>query len=50
MLFQEVGFDIVSIWNLIPWLVKAAIFLLAVGIVYVLTRVLSSASRRASRP
>jgi len=36
MLLQEVGFDIASIWNLIGWLVKAAIVLTAVVIVYLL--------------
>jgi hypothetical protein len=51
MLIQEVGFDIVSVWGQTGWLFKAVLVLLAALIVYVLTRALSSGSRRrSSRP
>jgi hypothetical protein len=48
MLFQEVGFDIVSIWRQISWTAMAGIFLLAVLIFYVITR--AASHRRRSRP
>jgi hypothetical protein len=47
MLFQEVGFDIVSIWNQVSWLAKAAVVLMAVVIVYVLSLIFR---RKSSQP
>ena len=48
MLIQEVGFDIVSIWKMVPWLYIVAGVLLGVLIVYAINRAIS-ASRRSSR-
>ena len=45
MLFQEVGFDIVSLSDLMGWPVRIAIVVLAIVIVYVITRALSSRRR-----
>ena len=51
MLFQEVGFDIVSIWNVSSLLQAIVLLLAAVLIVYGLWRLLTSDSRsRSSRP
>jgi hypothetical protein len=47
MLFQEVGFDIVSIGGRLGWTVIAGIALLAVLIVYVVMR--AASHRRSSR-
>jgi hypothetical protein len=50
MLFQEVGFDIVSIWNVSSLLQVIVLLLAAVLIVYGLWRLLTSDSRRRSSP
>ena len=48
MLFQEVGFDIVSMWNLGSALKVIVLVLAAVLIMYALWRLLTSDSRRNS--